>query len=144
MWTSNNTGILAYVFMAFLIVACGNNNDKTGKTHNEGVKINTNISIKKCDKIVDEYDDVVERSIEMAMKSIEGKEIDKAEEAKLREDSEELAKKIQALGVTGLGGAECWQAFVDAQMKWSNASMELQKKAIEKAQEAMQEYQKNN
>ena len=134
------------LIFSMFIISCNSNSNKVEEKESakEEVKSSKKIGLTKCDKIINDYDDLVEKSIEMAMKAMDGEEIDKAEEASIKEEGEKLAKRIQTLGVTGLGGAECWQEFVDVQMKWTEASMELQKKAIEKAQEAMKEYQNNN
>jgi hypothetical protein len=71
---------------------------------------------------------------------LEGKEVDQTEQQRLMTESKALAEKINKLGVEGLGGQQCYDEFSAIQEKWAKKGMEIQEKAIQKAQEAMKEF----
>lgn len=129
-------GVLAITLSLFLF-ACGSN-DKTETANKTQAKKSNNILPSKCDKIIKEYDELVTKYIAITRDRIDGKEIDKAEEEKLQKEGEELGKRMMKMGYVGLGGQQCYQEFIDIQMKWSNLAIEMQQEAIKKAMEKME------
>lgn len=124
------TGLLIFA-LSFLLFSCGSNDKNETAVHEK--KSSNKIIKTKCDKIIEDYDKLVSKAIEYTKANLNGEEIDKAEQEKLTKEAEELAKKIQKLGVTGLGGTHCYEEFANIQLKWSQSFIDIQQQAIEQA-----------
>jgi hypothetical protein len=133
---------IATIFFSVVILSC--NNPKSPAETNENPEIvrktESILPASKCDKIIQEYDDLVARSMQVITDHLEGKEVDQTEQQRLMTESKALAEKINKLGVEGLGGQQCYDEFSAIQEKWAKKGMEIQEKAIQKAQEAMKEF----
>lgn len=125
-----------------LMVAC--NSANTNESESTNSDINPAMDIKPgkkaCNQWINDYDALVERSILYAEAALSGNPPTEAETSQLNSEAQELSTKITALGVDGIGGAECWQEFVAVQLKWSQAAMKLNQSAMDKANEMMQQY----
>jgi hypothetical protein len=101
--------------LIFSVVLLSCNNQKQPSTTSENPEIvrktESILPASKCDKIIQEYDDLVARSMQVITDHLDGKEVDQAEQQRLMTESKALAEKINKLGVEGLGGQQCYDEF---------------------------------
>jgi hypothetical protein len=140
--TITRINTIATIFFSVVILSC---NSPKSPTENSDIpeivrKTESILPSSKCDKIIQEYDDLVARSMQVITDHLDGKEVDQAEQQRLMTESKALAEKINKLGVEGLGGQQCYDEFSAIQEKWAKKGMEIQEKAIQKAQEAMKDF----